>query len=236
MWVIPAPAPWASASTALGAAGDIQSPETLSAPGMGMVSGSASMPGRIAAAEAVCNDLSTATCEHRAVSRWSFIGIIAVLAAAAVVMVWRGAGVDAPPPPPKGVPVGEIAKGRPAPQIGLAGAFPAWAPLPDDGTAIGAETVPPQPPYGDAAVLMLKIDSDYPTFQAAYARRLAERGFTLNPVPIQPNLGVDRPAAQFEAPEKNGAHVIYVTYRGGASTRYVQLTYWTTPAPPLPIR
>ena len=169
-------------------------------------------------------------------SRWPFIAVFAVLTVGAATALWRGVGVVDLPPPSEGVPVGEIAKGQPLPQIGLTGPFPAWAPLPDGGTATGAEITPPQPPYGAAAVLMLKIDSDYPTFQAAYARRLAEHGFTLNPIPIQPNLGVDRPVAQFEAPEKNGAHVIYVTYRGGASTRYVQLTYWTTPAPPLPIR
>jgi hypothetical protein len=47
---------------------------------------------------------------------------------------------------------------------------------------------------------------------------------------------IDAPVAQFQADETAGGHVVYVTYRAAAQARYVQLTYWTQPSPPLTIR
>ena len=100
----------------------------------------------------------------------------------------------------------------------------------------GAEVLPPQPPWGASAVIMMRIDESYDAFTAGYRRRLAERGFELKPIPIQPNLVIDAPLAQFQAEEKAGGHIVYVTYRGDSRARYVQLTYWSPPSPPLATR
>jgi hypothetical protein len=138
--------------------------------------------------------------------------------------------------PSAGVPIDRIALGETDPHIGLGTPFPAWAPLPERGQVTGAEVLPPQPPWGASAVIMMRIDESYDTFTAGYRRRLAERGFELKPIPIQPHLVIDAPLAQFQADEKAGGHIVYVTYRGDARARYVQLTYWSPPSPPLAIR
>jgi hypothetical protein len=138
--------------------------------------------------------------------------------------------------PSAGVPIDRIARGETDPQMGLGAPFPAWAPLPERGQVTGAEVLPPQPPWGASAVILMRIDERYDAFTAAYRRRLAERGFELKPIPIQPNLVIDAPLAQFQADEKAGGHIVYVTYRGDARARYVQLTYWSPPSPPLAIR
>ena len=145
------------------------------------------------------------------------------------------AACSQPPAPiwklPKGVPMSQIAGGRPAPQIGLAAPFPDWAPLPEQGDVIGAELVAPQPPYGAAAVMMVHIDESFPAFVAAYRARLAARGFGLEQTPIPPNLGVDAAVAAYEADERQGGHIVYVTLRGTPPARYAQLTFWAPPAP-----
>ena len=139
------------------------------------------------------------------------------------------------PPTPKGVPIADIAAGKTLPQIGLVGSFPTWAPLPPRGTAVGAEVVRPQPPYGAAAELMLRLDSDsFDAFTATYRDVLERRGFTMRALPEPPNLGVDRPVASYEADEAQGGHVVYVTLRGDSRSRYVQLTFWSPPAPRMP--
>jgi hypothetical protein len=138
--------------------------------------------------------------------------------------------------PPAGVSIDRIAHGETDPQIGLGAPFPAWAPLPERGQVTGAEVLPTQPPWGASAVIMMRIDESYDAFTASYRRRLAERGFELKPIPIQPNLVIDAPLAQFQADEESGGHIVYVTYRGDARARYVQLTYWSPPSPPLAIR
>jgi hypothetical protein len=135
-----------------------------------------------------------------------------------------------------GVSIDRIARGETDPQIGLGAPFPAWAPLPQRGQVTGAEVLPPQPPWGASAVIMMRIDETYDAFTVGYRRRLAERGFELKPIPIQPNLVIDAPLAQFQADETAGGHVVYVTYRGGARARYVQLTYLSPPSPLLEIR
>jgi len=148
-------------------------------------------------------------------------------------------GADLPPAarsPPAGVPIDRISRGETDPQIGLAEPFPAWAPLPERGHVTGAEVLPPQPPWGASAVILMRIDEGFDAFTAGYGRRLADRGFDLRRIPIQPNLVIDAPLAQFEADEKAGGHVVYVTYRGDARARYVQLTYWSAPSPPLAVR
>ena len=135
-----------------------------------------------------------------------------------------------------GVPIDRIARGETDPRIGLGTPFPAWAPLRERGQVIGADVLPPQPPWGASAEIMMRTDESYDAFTTGYRRRLAERGFELKPIPIQPNLAVNAAVAQFRAAEKAGGHVVYVTYRGDTHARYVQLTYWSPPSPPLAIR
>jgi len=134
------------------------------------------------------------------------------------------------PPRPYGVPIAAIASGQPAPRIGLIGPFPAWAPLPGRGLVVGAELSGPRPPYGAAAMIMLVIDDSFDAFAAAYGRRLTQAGFVMRRIPIGASLVIDRPVAQFEADEREGGHVVYVTFRGDAQMRYVQLTFWAPPA------
>jgi hypothetical protein len=47
-------------------------------------------------------------------------------------------------------------------------------------------------------------------------------------LPTPFNLIIDRPDALFEADERQGGHVIYITMR---ATRFAQLTFWEPPAP-----
>jgi hypothetical protein len=130
-----------------------------------------------------------------------------------------------------GVPIDVIARGQSAPQIGLGGPFPDWAPLPPRGWVIGAELFGPQPPYGPAAVAMIQIDESFDAFTAAYGRLLAQRGFAMRASPMPFNLVVDRPHAVYEADEIHGGHVVYVTLRGNRDVRFAQLTFWSPPAP-----
>ena len=134
------------------------------------------------------------------------------------------------------VSIDRLSRGETAPQIGLTTPFPAWAPLPERGQVAGADVLPPQPPWGASAEIMMRIDEGYAAFTTGYRQKLSERGFELKPIPIQPNLVIDAPLAQFRADEKAGGHVVYVTYRGDARARYVQLTYWSPPSPPLAIQ
>ena len=128
----------------------------------------------------------------------------------------------------------QIAAGKTAPQIGLAAPFPDWAPLPERGEVIGAEVLPPQPPWGASALMMVRIDETFPGFIAGNRPRLAERGYDLKQVPNPPNLIVDAPVATYEADEQAGGHVAYETLRGTPAARYAQLTFWAPPSPKLP--
>jgi hypothetical protein len=162
---------------------------------------------------------------------WLAIALVAVVI---VVTLTLSRVRPARTPEPRGVPVADLARGEPMPRIGLIGPFPSWAPLPNEGLVTGAELFRPQPPYGPAAVAMISIGSSFNTFEAAYRRRLDERGFAMKAIPIQRNLIIDRPVAQFEADERQGGHVVYITFRGDVRVRYVQLTFWAPPAPRIP--
>ena len=131
-----------------------------------------------------------------------------------------------------GLPIGDLARGRIEPSIGLGAPFPAWAPLPEKGLVTGAETAAPRPPWGASAVAMVKIDEDVEPYMADYRQRLAAKGFRVRRLPAQPGLIVDRPQAQFQSDDRDG-HVIYITFRGDSAVRFVQLTYWSPPAPRL---
>jgi hypothetical protein len=131
---------------------------------------------------------------------------------------------------PHGTPIADIARGEPAPSIGLMTPFPAWTPLPDDGLVTGAGVYRPRPPWGASAVIMLLTKSSFEAFEAAYRARLAARGFDLHR--IVPQAVIDPSTAQFEADEREGGHVVYVTFwREGGGYRSVQLTFWSPPAP-----
>lgn len=146
----------------------------------------------------------------------------------ALLVLWRVAVPAAVPPMVRGIPIEKIANGRSAPQIGLIAPLPTWIPLPKRGRAIGAGLYPPQPPWGAAAVVMLRIEEPADVFVSAYRRRLDEAGFAMHQIPIPPNLFVDAADSAFEADERRGGHVVYVTMR---RAHYAQLTFWSPPAP-----
>jgi hypothetical protein len=156
---------------------------------------------------------------------------VARLALHGAALLLASCSQPAPRPALRSVPIEAIAHGRPAPQIGLTGPFPEWAPLPPRGRVIGAELFAPQPPYGAAAVAMVVIDDSFEDFAAAYRVQLAARGFEMRASPMPFNLGVDRPHAVYEADEIKGGHVVYVTLRSGGDVRVAQLTFWSPPAP-----
>ena len=157
------------------------------------------------------------------------LGIIAVVAIAMLVL-WRAAAPANVPPKPRGVPIEKIANGRIAPEVGLIAALPTWIPLPGKGRVIGVGLYPPQPPWGAAAVVMLQIAEPADSFVAAYRMRLDQAGFAMRRTPIPANLIVDAADSAFEADERRGGHVVYVTMR---RRWYVQLTFWSPPAPHL---
>jgi hypothetical protein len=157
------------------------------------------------------------------------LAIVAVVFAAAIVL-WRGtAAPDLSIP--RGIPIAMIAGGRLEPQIGLVAPLPRWMPLPDRGLVVGAGTYPPQPPFGAAATVMLKLDESQKEFTTSYLKQLERAGFSVRHLPPPFNLIVDRPDDQFEADERKGARAIYITLR---ATHFAQLTFWDSPAPRLP--
>ena len=135
-----------------------------------------------------------------------------------------------PMPPDHEIPVAEIA-GEPQPRIGLFKPLPSWIPLPEDGYVTGAALYPPQPPYGPAAVVMLRYEETQGAFVVNYRHRLERAGFALRRVPFVFHLIVDRPDAVYEADETNGGHVAYITLRHGWQGRFAQLTFYAPPAP-----
>src|SRR5579863_970827 len=142
-----------------------------------------------------------------------------------VLAAWRLTDV-LPAPVIAGIPIGDLARGQPHPSIGLGGPFPAWAPLPDKGLVTGAEIAAPRAPWGASAVAMVKIDDDVDHFMAGYGPRLAASGFRVRRLTTPIGLLIDRPEAQFQADDRQGGHVVYITFLGDARARYVQLTYW----------
>jgi hypothetical protein len=146
----------------------------------------------------------------------------------AMLVLWRVAAPASVPPISRGISVEKIGNGRIAPEIGLAAPLPTWIPLPRKGRVIGAGLYPPQPPWGAAAVVMLQIEEPANSFVAAYRKRLDQAGFAMRQIPIPPNLIVDAADSAYEADERSGGHVVYVTMR---RTRYAQLTFWSPPAP-----
>lgn len=153
---------------------------------------------------------------------------IALFVVALAVALWR---LFTPSPMPakwNTVAIDKIAGGKIAPQIRMIRPLPAWVPLPIKGRVIGAGTYPPQPPWGAAAVVMLQLDQPADAFVAAYRQRLDHAGFAMRRIPIPPNLIIDAADSAYEADERNGGHVVYVTMR---KTHYAQLTFWAPPAP-----
>jgi hypothetical protein len=155
---------------------------------------------------------------------------IAALAAIPLLALWRVGTPAAMPTLPRGIPIEKITNGRVAPRVGLVAPLPKWIPLPEKGRVIGAGLYPPQPPWGAPAVVMLQIEEPAQSFLAAYRKRLNQAGFAMRRTPIPPNLIIDAADSAFEADERNGGHVVYVTMR---RTWYAQLTFWSPPAPRL---
>ena len=119
------------------------------------------------------------------------------------------------------------------PEVYLITPLPSWIPLPDSGTAIAAAVYPPQPPYGMAAVVTLAIEESVADYAAAYGKKLEQAGFSVRRLPIGFNLIIDRPDSQFEADEREGGHVVYITMRSNRVARFAQLTFWNPPVPSL---
>lgn len=155
---------------------------------------------------------------------------VGALITLALVALWRAATPAAMLPMPRGIPVEKIANGRVAPQVGLVAPLPSWIPLPEHGRVIGAGVYPPQPPWGAAAVVMLQIEQPADSFVAAYRKRLDQAGFAMRRTPIPANVIIDAADSAYEADERRGGHVVYVTMR---KTCYAQLTFWSPLAPHL---
>jgi hypothetical protein len=141
--------------------------------------------------------------------------VLAAIALVALFALWR-------PPAPPIVPFASAAP------------MPAWAILPPGERRVVASGVyPPQPPYGSAATITYAIDGTAEQFTAAYEAQLAAAGYDVRRVsPI--DLPFNAPDAQFEADERSGGHVIYLTLRHTRTTPFAQLTFWAPPAPRLP--
>jgi len=168
--------------------------------------------------------------------RWIKALFVIVVAVAAIAVLIVFTGTVAPFVPrglPKGIPVAELADGKPHPEILLIAPLPEWIPLPDSGRAITAGVYAPQPPYGAAAVVMVAIDEAPEDYAAAYGRKLEGAGFSVRRLPIGFNLIIDRPEAQFEADEREGGHIVYITMRGAGDAHFAQLTFWNPPVPRL---
>ena len=157
-----------------------------------------------------------------------FVAGIALFIVALAVAVWRQFAPTTMPTKVNTVSIDKIANGKIAPQIGMITPLPTWIPLPLKGRVIGAGTYPPQPPWGAAAVVMLQLEQPADAFLAAYRQVLDRDGFAMRRIPIPPNLIIDAADSAFEADERNGGHVVYVTMR---KTHFAQLTFWAPPAP-----
>jgi len=159
---------------------------------------------------------------------------ILVVLVVALALFWSGTTTGILPDGiPKGIPVAELDPASPHPEIGLIAPLPSWIPLPDSGNVISAGVYPPQPPYGAAAVVMVSTDLSSKDFAAGYGRRLDGAGFAMRQIPNPPNLVIDAPELSFEADERKGGRVVYVTMRNGFGVRVAQLTFWDVPAPHL---
>jgi len=134
-------------------------------------------------------------------------------------------------PSSRGVPLALIADGKPHPGVGLVAPLPKWIPLPENGYVTGAALYPPQPPFGPACVVMLRYDEAQGEFIVNYRHRLENAGFATSRIPVLFHLIIDKPDAAYEADEKNGAHVAYITLRHGFNIRVAQLTFYAPPAP-----
>jgi hypothetical protein len=160
--------------------------------------------------------------------RYAVVALFVVLFAAAVIVA-RGA--MPPMPPAYAVPVATIANGKPEPRVGLLSPLPKWIPLPESGYVTGAGLYPPQPPFGPAAVVMLRYDETAAEFIVHYRHRLERAGFVVHRIPVLFHLIIDKPDAAYEADEKSGGHVAYITLRSGFDKRFAQLTFYAPPAP-----
>jgi hypothetical protein len=158
------------------------------------------------------------------------LAVIGVVLAYVAVVLLQGRTTRLPAPP-KGVPVSSIANGKTQASIGLVSPLPEWIPLPDSGTVTGAGVYRPQPPYGAAAVVMLKMDRPAAAFVAAYARRLAAAGFPMRRIPNPPNLVIDAPWATYEAVDRKSGNAVFVTIRSLWEPHFAQLTFWNPPVP-----
>jgi diphthamide synthase (EF-2-diphthine--ammonia ligase) len=158
------------------------------------------------------------------------LAVIGIVLAYVAIVLLQGRAMPLPAPP-KGVPIAAIANGKTEPRIGLVSPLPEWIPLPESGTVTGAGVYRPQPPWGAASVVMLKMDRPAAAFVAAYGKRLAASGFPLRRIPNPPNLVIDAPWATYEAVDRKSGNTVFVTIRSFWEPHFAQLTFWNPPVP-----
>ena len=161
--------------------------------------------------------------------RYTALAVLFVLLVGAAIVA---RGTVPPIPSYHEIPVAQIS-GKALPHIGLVAPLPKWIPLPEKGYVSGVELFAPRPPWGPAAVVMLRYDETQAEFVVNYRHRLERAGFVMRRIPFGFHLIVDRPDDFYEADEKNGGHVAYITLRHGFGKRVAQLTYYAPPAPRL---
>lgn len=153
--------------------------------------------------------------------------VLAIALAIGLLLIWRV------PPRLAGFPVAAVSTGNTKPPVGLVAPLPAWILLPAKVHVTGASTLPPQPPYGASAEVMIRLDESVEMFVSSYRTRLKQAGFSMRSHPVLANRLLLDPAleAVYEADETKGGRTIYIAIRGIGATHFAQLTFWSPPSP-----
>jgi hypothetical protein len=153
---------------------------------------------------------------------------IAALVAGGAVLAWQALPA---PPPPLDLPIErlreEAARGA-LPHVSRP--LPDWLPLPASGRVSTAGTYPPQPPYGAAVAIMLRIDETPEDFAASYTRALAAAGYQVRRVaaPFDFTFATD---GAIEAYDPASGRYVFCVLRHNRQSRFAQITFWEPPAP-----
>lgn len=143
------------------------------------------------------------------------------MAAAGGVRCAQADGRCARPVPRRGRPCAGVRPDRPA-----AGLDPAAR----TGRVITGGLYRPQPPYGAATSLTLRIDDAPEAFAAAYEARLRAAGWNVRrvPPPFDFTFATDL-AIEADAPA--GGHTLFAVLRHNHAAQFAQLNFWNAPAP-----
>lgn len=155
---------------------------------------------------------------------------IAALVAGGLLVAWQALPAI---PPPLDLPIerlrDEAARGA-VPY--LVKPLPDWLPLPPSGRVSTAGAYPPQPPYGAAVTIMLRIDEAPETFAADYMIRLAAAGYRVRRVAPPFDFAIASDGALDAHDPETGRYIVCVLRHNGAN-RFAQITFWEPPAPRL---